>query len=48
MAINQQNIEDKQLAATAIAHDLSLVTRHVKDIADTGVKFINPFEPLEN
>lgn len=38
------NIVDKQLAATAIVHDLILVTRNTKDIATTGVRFINPFE----
>lgn len=48
MAINPQNPVDKQLAATAMVHDLILVTRNVKHIADTGVKFINPFEPIEN
>lgn len=48
MAINPQNPVDKQLAATAIVHDLILVTRNVKHIADTGVKFINPFESTEN
>ena len=45
MAKNPHNPIDKQLAATAMVHDLILVTRNVKDIQDTGVKFINPFEP---
>lgn len=38
------NIIDKQIAATAIVYDLILVTRNSKDIDNTGVKFINPFE----
>lgn len=44
MAKNPQNPVDKQLCATAIVHDLILVTRNTKHIDDTGVKFINPFE----
>lgn len=35
---------DSLLAATAIAHDLVLVTRNTKDIRDTGVELLNPFE----
>lgn len=35
---------DGLLAATAIVHDLTLVTRNVRDVARTGVKLINPFE----
>jgi toxin FitB len=34
---------DKQIAATALIHDLVLVTRNVKHFAVTGVKLINPF-----
>lgn len=44
MAINPHNVADKQIVATAMVHDLILVTRNVKDIEQTGVKFINPFE----
>lgn len=44
IAINPHNVEDKQIVATALVHDLILVTRNVKDIEKTGVKFINPFE----
>lgn len=43
MAINPHNPIDKQLVATAMVHDLTLITRNVKDIQATGVKFINPF-----
>lgn len=34
---------DGLLAATALHHDLVLVTRNVKDIARTGVQHLNPF-----
>ncbi|WP_066800915.1 type II toxin-antitoxin system VapC family toxin [Moraxella oblonga] len=44
MAKNPHNPIDKQLCATAIVFDLVLVTRNVKHIEDTGVKYINPFE----
>jgi len=36
---------DKQIAATALVHDLTLVTRNSADIAKTGVKWLNPFRP---
>ena len=35
---------DTLLAATAIVHGLTLVTRNVGDVAGTGVKVYNPFE----
>jgi predicted nucleic acid-binding protein len=35
---------DGLLAATARVHDLVLATRNVKDVARTGVEFVNPFE----
>ena len=34
---------DGLLAATAIAHDLVLVTRNTRDVARTGVRTLNPF-----
>ncbi|WP_437733768.1 type II toxin-antitoxin system VapC family toxin [Sorangium sp. So ce1335] len=37
-------IVDGLLAATAIVHDLTLVTRNVRDVARSGVKLINPFD----
>ena len=37
-------LADGLLAATALAHDLTLVTRNTKDIRDTGVRYLNPFE----
>ncbi|TXT40935.1 MAG: putative plasmid stability protein stbB [Comamonadaceae bacterium] len=35
---------DSLLAATALQHHLSLVTRNVKDFAGLGVEVINPWE----
>ena len=38
-----ENALDKQIAATAIIHDLTVVTRNEKDFVKTGVKVINPY-----
>lgn len=35
---------DSILAATARVHGLTLVTRNTRDIQDTGVSYLNPFE----
>ena len=35
---------DKLIAATALIHDLTIVTRNVDDFAGTGVRLLNPFE----
>jgi predicted nucleic acid-binding protein len=40
---NPLSAVDGLLAATAIAHDLTLVTRNVKDVERTGVRIHNPF-----
>ena len=37
-------VVDSLLAATAIVHGLTLVTRNVDDVARTGVDHLNPFE----
>lgn len=34
---------DKQIAATALMHDLTLVTRNTSDFVQTGVRLLNPF-----
>jgi len=34
---------DGLLAATALVHDLILVTRNVRDVERSGVKLLNPF-----
>lgn len=38
-----QNALDKQIAATAFIHGLTVVTRNEKDFACTGVPVLNPF-----
>ena len=39
-----QPVVDSLLAATALVHDLTVVTRNVKDFEATGVAAINPFD----
>ena len=36
--------EDAMIAASAIRHQLKVVTRNVKDFSDFGVQIFNPFE----
>lgn len=38
------NTADGMIAATAIEHDLSVVTRNVRDFAGLGVDIFNPWE----
>lgn len=38
-------IEDAMIAATAIVHQLTVVTRNVRDFKRFGVPTLNPFEP---
>lgn len=35
---------DGLLAATALRHDLTLVTRNTRDVARTGARVLNPFD----
>jgi len=37
---------DRLIAATALVHDLTIVTRNVRDFERTGAALLNPFEPL--
>ncbi len=37
------NALDKQIAATALIHDLTVVTRNHEDFSKTGVRLLNPF-----
>ena len=37
-----ENSLDKQIAATALLHDLTVVTRNTSDFAATGVRLLNP------
>lgn len=43
MADRPRPIVDTLIAATAMVHGLTLVTRNTRDIADTGVTAINPW-----
>ncbi len=36
--------KDGMIAATALFHDLTVVTRNEKDFLNTGVRILNPFE----
>jgi toxin FitB len=38
-----ENALDKQIAATALIYDLTVVTRHQADFLQTGVRLLNPF-----
>lgn len=43
-ATRTRPVIDTLLAATAIVHDLTLVTRNTRDVADTGARLLNPWE----
>jgi len=43
-AIRPISTVDGLLAATALVHGMTLVTRNVRHVAHTGVKLLNPFE----
>jgi toxin FitB len=43
MSPNNQHPIDKQIAAVALIHDLTVVTRNVADFCRTGVRVIDPF-----
>ena len=40
---NPEDPLDKQIAATALIHDLTVVTRNTEHFAPTGVRLTNPF-----
>ena len=40
---NHENPLDKQIAATALINDLTVVTRNVAHYSPTGVRLLNPF-----
>jgi predicted nucleic acid-binding protein len=42
---NPRPERDAYLAATALVHGLTVVTRNVADFAGTGVRVLNPWEP---
>jgi len=39
----QMPIKDSLIAATALAHDLTVATRNTTDYRNTGVSLVNPF-----
>jgi predicted nucleic acid-binding protein len=41
---HNMKVPDIQIAATAIAHGMAIVTRNVPDFAPTGVEIINPWD----
>lgn len=43
MSPNPQHAIDKQIAAIALIHELTVVTRNTADFEATGVRLINPF-----
>ena len=43
-ALRSVPVVDALLAATALVHDLVLVTRNTADVAGLGVQVLNPFE----
>src|ERR1700721_233950 len=40
------HVPDGQIAATALEHGLTLVTRNVKDFAELGVSIVNPWDAV--
>ena len=42
-AVRSLPVVDALLAATALVHHLTLVTRNVRDVAGTGVAVVDPF-----
>jgi predicted nucleic acid-binding protein len=41
---HHENAIDKQIAATALTHDLILVTRNVDHFENLGIRLLNPFD----
>jgi predicted nucleic acid-binding protein len=43
MSAGNQHPIDKQIAAIALIHDMTVVTRNTSDFIGTGVSLVNPF-----
>jgi len=39
-----ENAIDKQIAATSLTHDLTLVTRNTDHFQGLGIRILNPFD----
>ena len=49
IATSEKHVTDYGIAATALVHDLIVVTRNTKDFRNLGVRLLNPFKsPPEN
>ncbi len=46
LAGRPMNIADGMIAATALEHDLTVVTRNVKDFAGLGVAVFSPWDAV--
>lgn len=44
MSPRHEHPVDKQIAAIALIHDLTVVTRNFDDFCSTGAKVVNPFD----
>jgi predicted nucleic acid-binding protein len=42
---NPRSYRDALIAATALVHGMTVVTRNVKDFAPTGVAILDPWQP---
>jgi predicted nucleic acid-binding protein len=42
---NRRQERDAMIAATALVHDLIVVTRNTRDFEGTGARLLNPWEP---
>jgi predicted nucleic acid-binding protein len=42
-AVDDRHAIDRQIAATALVYDLTVVTRNTRHFAATGVRLLNPF-----
>jgi toxin FitB len=42
---DRRPLQDGLIAATALVHDMAVVTRNVADFAPTGVRCLNPWSP---
>lgn len=44
---NRRPDRDALIAATALVHDLTVVTRNTRDFEGTGARTLNPWEPAQ-